>query len=206
MHSDKDRQKRHINPDHLAIVLLSALGAVFVLTMILAFVLPKETTPSELTIAEQTESAESTATSDTSKNALSYQAGTAAASAAPETTASASPSATASAETKATAKPSSTPESTATAESDEEDNADTSNLESLGSYDVNITSSLQADVSITDGTLRVEAVDESGKATTIFQETGPYTNSNFTATLPAGHYTINIYGNVTGWKFSFQAN
>lgn len=71
-------------------------------------------------------------------------------------------------------------------------------------YDITIRNGISVTAYADSGQLQVIATDSNGDQTVIFDKTGPFTETSFKTDLPSGDYSVSIYTDATGWKWSYS--
>ena len=114
-----------------------------------------------------------------------------------------SPSATTASDTKSDQKKKDRDDDDDSDDSDAEVPAD---LPLVKTFDnVNLNNGISITAKATSGTLEVVATDSDGKSTVIFKEDGPFDKSDVRTDLDSGTYTIAVYGNASGWSWSYNS-
>lgn len=169
--------RRRINWTHIAMLLGIAAAAV-ILILGLSLVFHSYLNSADATDHETT--ARASATPKATKESDFYQ------------DESPSPSASASASPKASAS--------ASADADIPDN-----LSLLKSYDnISLNSGISITASAQSGTFEVILTDQDGNSTVAFNEKGPFDKSDVRTDVSSGTYTISVYGDASGWSWSYS--
>lgn len=79
-----------------------------------------------------------------------------------------------------------------------------SDLPLYQTYDITIRNGISVTAYADSGQLQVIATDSNGDQTVIFDKTGPFTETSFKTDLPSGDYSVSIYTDATGWKWSYS--
>lgn len=72
------------------------------------------------------------------------------------------------------------------------------------SYDITIRNGISVTAYADSGQLQVIATDSNGEQTVIFDKTGPFTETSIKTDLPSGDYSVSIYTDAKGWKWSYN--
>lgn len=107
---------------------------------------------------------------------------------------------------------SSKPKASASADADKDKNKDDDDDEAptdlplLKSYDnVSLRSGISITAKASTGTFEVVLTDQDGKSTVALNEKGPFDKSDVRTDVSAGTYTISVYGDATGWNWSYTS-
>lgn len=111
---------------------------------------------------------------------------------------------------EATASPSASPKSKTSTSDDKDKDKDQDDevpddLPQLKSYDnIHLNNGISVTARADNGTFEVVATDQNGNSKVVFNEDGPFDKSDVRTDLGEGTYTIAIYGDATGWSWSYS--
>lgn len=102
---------------------------------------------------------------------------------------------------------SSKPKASASADADKDDDQKApTDLPLLKSYDnVSLNSGISITAKASTGTFEVVLTDQDGNSKVAFNEKGPFDKSDVRTDVSSGTYTISVYGDATGWNWSYTS-